>query len=230
MNDRPVTRECPIRHTKLRITTKRRPGLRSLRVLNVPLCCTGVRNEWISRAASCSRQEVIGGRGSKNQFQSKLHLTRGFGSTEDPARIRTEGNPPGNVEVRLVEDIKHFPTELDALPLAEGEISLKRHIHVRQSGSQNNVPACITESERRGLGKGRSIEPSLGRSVIPRQVGIPQNIGPLGWPGGEIGPIHSVHDGEWRARLRCHDAAQLPVSQQRAKRSRKASRWNVVDE
>src|ERR1041385_6861477 len=52
---------------------------------------------------------------SKNEFQPKLHLAGRFGRIKDAAEIRAESDMSRNVEVRRVEDIEHFPYQLDAL-------------------------------------------------------------------------------------------------------------------
>ena len=66
----------------------------------------------------------------KTQFQSELRLPGGFGSIEDSPKIGAEGNPSGDIEVRLIENIEYFPSKFDALTLPKLEVPLKRHVDV----------------------------------------------------------------------------------------------------
>src|SRR5678816_2391901 len=79
----------------------------------------------------------------KTELRAKLHFTRAF-CAEDAAEVGVAKDPVRKIEVRLVEQIEHFPTELELCTVRNRPRSGDSQIQVCKSRPDDAVPRCIS--------------------------------------------------------------------------------------
>ena len=116
----------------------------------------------------------------ESQPQRKLHLPRILrAGNRAETRGRAEGptSPDGRVEVRVIQEIKDVPTELQIHVFANHEPLLKSEVEVVETRTDHNVSTRIAIAERGWHGETGRIEP-LGGCFWPG-VRIANKIWPL---------------------------------------------------
>ena len=104
-----------------------------------------------------------------------LKMRPKFGVAEDSVR---------EIEVRAVEQVEDLPAELQLVTAPASAPCLRqREIDVRESRADDAVARRAAERKRRRQGKGRGVEPAIGRSARR-----PAGSGRRSWSGRCAGP------------------------------------------
>ena len=113
---------------------------------------------------------------SKEQFQAELNAPRRLRAGDD-SEVRAVECPIRIVEIYEVEGIEKFCSELQSSMFRYDEILHDGGVEVVQRRSAQNIPARVTERERRGSRKGGRVKPARPRGI--RKIRVTDQVGPL---------------------------------------------------
>src|SRR5580704_14147005 len=160
------------------------------------------------------------------------------------SRIHSDGVGPGAlvvdlIELRVIEHVEHFPFEVEASSLADGEALREASVKVQAAGIVQSVTADVAKGESSGERESRGVEDDRSANVrelplryagarIADEKGTRTGAHAIG-DAGAIGEGSAIGYAEGKAGLGNRDAGNLPATKQRVRQARCLEERQAVD-